>query len=426
MKVLNLAAEIEKLPARLLELLRESGRLAEERGQRLLLVGGAVRDLLLGSASFDMDLVVEGDALKLVEELVRRYPGRVVAHSRFGTARVQFGEFSLDFATARSETYSHPGALPKVKPDILEVDLFRRDFTVNTMALGLSPARWGDLIDRHGGREDLERRYIRILHPESFVDDATRIMRAIRYEQRLGFRLESDTARLLRRHRKMLDTISGDRLRREIELILREERPEQVLHRMAELGVLQQIHPSLKGNGWLAQKFPRVRGLVLPARERQTLYLSLLAYHLTPEEGEQLLSRLKAPRVTAQVVRDTLGIKSELALRVHSGLTPGALYRWLRPRRPLAVQANALAGSPLVRWQLELFLRRLSEVKPLLSGEGLKKLGVPSGPEMGRVRERRLDAWLARAAHTRGEEEALVHRWMRGFPGKRATDLAIS
>jgi tRNA nucleotidyltransferase (CCA-adding enzyme) len=219
MGALNLADEIERLPTGLLESLRLSGCLAEEQGERLFLVGGAVRDLLMGRASFDLDLAVEEDAIKLAEVLAHQVSGRLVVHSRFGTARVQLAEFRLDFAATRSETYSCPGVLPKVRPDTLEADLIRRDFTINAMALDLSPARWGELVDRYGGWEDLGWRFIRILHPGSFVDDATRIMRAIRYEQRLGFSLEPATARLLRRDRKMLDGISGDRLRREIELI---------------------------------------------------------------------------------------------------------------------------------------------------------------------------------------------------------------
>ncbi|MBM2831182.1 MAG: hypothetical protein HW414_234 [Dehalococcoidia bacterium] len=420
MVALNLAAEMERLPPEAREILRMVGSLVEESrlpSGRLFLVGGVVRDLLLGCPCLDIDIVGEGDALSLAEAVARRTHGRLVVHKRFGTATVRLGEFRFDFAAARSETYSHPGALPEVRSDTLKADLFRRDFTINAMAVDLTVSRWGTLIDYYGGLEDVRKRCIRVLHPGSFVDDATRILRAIRYEQRLGFRMETGTARLLRRDLKMLDTISGDRLRHEIELVLGEERPERILRRGAELGVLQQLHPSLKGNGWLALKFPLVRELAGSAKDMPALYLSLLVYHLTPEEGGQLLDRLKVPGAIRKVVRDALEIKSEVSRMSSSALAPGALYRWLHLRHPLAIRVNALAGAPMVRWYLELFLRQLSLVKPLLSGEDLMALGVPAGSEMGRLQEHLREERLEGRLKTRGDEEALVKKWIERKSG---------
>lgn len=422
----NLAAEMGGLPSELLELLRLAGRLAEGQGQRLFLVGGAVRDLLVGSAGLDIDLAVEGDAIKLAKALVLKIPGSLVVHGHFGTATLQLGRFRLDFAATRSETYSRPGALPAVSPGTLEADLARRDFTLNAMALDLGPARWGELVDLYGGWQDLKNRLIRVLHPRSFVDDATRIMRAVRYEQRLGFNLEPYTARLLRRDRKKLNTISGDRLRREIELIFREEYPEKVLSRAAGLGVLQQVHPSLKGNGWLGWKFLRVRGITLTGKERLPLYFSLLAYRLTPQEGEELLYRLKASKVTIRTVQDTLKIKAGLSALALPGITPSFLYEWLRPYHPLAVQANAVAGSPMVRRHLEIFLRRLSRAKPLLSGDDLINMGVPAGPGVGQALEKLLMARLDGGAKTKGEEEALVRHLVEGIGEDETTSPARS
>src|SRR4030043_511001 len=210
----NLSTQLEKyLPPPILALAKIAGREASELGLGLNLVGGVVRDLFLGRANFDFDLVVEGDAIELARKLAKDSQAKLTVHSRFGTAKITYPGFSLDLATARNETYSQPGALPTVKPGSLKDDLIRRDFSINAMALHLNPQRFGELIDLYKGKDDLEHRLIRILHPNSFIDDATRILRAIRYEQRLGFKLETETEKLLRRDVTMLDTISGDRIR---------------------------------------------------------------------------------------------------------------------------------------------------------------------------------------------------------------------
>ncbi|GAI02275.1 unnamed protein product, partial [marine sediment metagenome] len=219
--------------------------------------------------------------------------GKIITHPRFNTAKLQWRKWSVDLATARSETYAKPGALPSVKPGSLENDLSRRDFTINTMAVHLGPSHYGELIDLYGGIYDLEHKFIRILHEKSFTDDATRIWRGLRYEQRLDFYLEETTLKLLKRDIPMLDTISGDRIRHEVELVFKEELPEKILRRADELKVLPKLHPSLKGNGWLAKRFQQARELSHPNLPPVGLYLALLAYCLTDEENEQLISRLR-------------------------------------------------------------------------------------------------------------------------------------
>src|SRR4030042_6195240 len=261
----NLAFELEqRLPAESLNLIRAAGELASEQGLGLYLVGGAVRDLLLGRANFDLDLVVEGDAPKLASRLAQREGGEIVVHRRFGTAKFRYKKLSIDFVTARAETYAHPGALPTVRPGSIKDDLWRRDFTINAIAIHLDRDNFGTPLDPYGGEDDLENRLIRILHEKSFIDDATRMLRAIRYEQRFDFQLEPNTEELLRRDLGMLNTISGDRIRHELELILKEECPEKMLRRASELGVLKEIHSSLKGNGWLEERFQQARSTTHP------------------------------------------------------------------------------------------------------------------------------------------------------------------
>jgi tRNA nucleotidyltransferase (CCA-adding enzyme) len=408
----NLSTQLEKyLPQPILKLVKDAGEKADKLGQELYLVGGVVRDLFLDRANFDLDLVVEGDAIKLARELVKKSPAKLTVHSRFGTAKLDYPGFSLDLATARSETYSKPGALPTVKPGSLKDDLIRRDFSINAMALRLNPQRFGELIDLYDGKDDLELRLIRILHPNSFIDDATRILRAIRYEQRLGFKLEAKTEKLLRRDVAMLNTISGDRIRHELELILKEDCPELVFKRAGELGVLRQLHPSLKGNGQFSQKFERARQSY-KRTSLPSLYLCLLTYNLTDKENEEFTSRLNFPKNSAQAMRHTLQLKAQLHSLANPQLKPSDIYQSLHSYTTPAIQANALASeSPIASQHLQLYLAKLRYVKTLLSGEDLKRMGIPAGPQIGEILDALHKAKLNGELKTRRDEEKLVHSW---------------
>ena len=236
---------------------------------------------------------------------------------------------SADLATARAETYARPGALPTVKPGTIGDDLARRDFTVNAMAIELNPRHFGELIDPHGGRQDINKKLIRVLHDKSFTDDATRIWRALRYEQRLGFQIEPDTRRLIKRDIDMLETISGDRIRHELELVLKEELPEKALQRADELGVLAKLQPSLKGDDWLAETFALAREQCLPDAPHPQLYLALLCYRLTAGETDTLITYLRLPKATAQVLRDTLAIKAKMKELSTLGQAPSVIYELL-------------------------------------------------------------------------------------------------
>jgi len=407
----NLSSQLKKyLPPPILALAKIAGKEASELGQELYIVGGVVRDLFLGRANFDFDLVVEGDAIKLAQRFAKDSQARLTVHSRFGTAKLNYPGFSLDLATARSETYSQPGALPTVKPGSLKDDLIRRDFSINAMALHLNPKHFGELIDLYHGKDDLEHRLIRFLHPKSFIDDATRILRAIRYEQRLGFKLEVETEKLLRRDVAMLDTISGDRIRHELELILKEDEPERALRRSEELGVLSQILASLKGNGWLSEMFTKARQVDIRV-SLSTLYLCLLVYNLTEKENEEFISRLNFPKTLAKALNDTLKIKARLRKLAYPELKPSAIYDSLHGYSVPAIQANALASeSPIASQHLQLYLAKLRYVKSLLNGDDLKRMGIPPGPKIGEILGALHKAKLNGDVKTRRDEERLVHK----------------
>lgn len=419
----NISQYLESyLPPGILGLVRDIGETTVGGGERVYLVGGVVRDLILGqlnldhsavkfSTSLDLDLVVEGNAIALGRRIARIKNWGLRTHPRFGTAKLYQENFSLDLVTARSEVYDQPGALPRVKPGTIEDDLRRRDFTINAMAVCLSPDSFGELLDPHGGQGDSGRGLIRILHRGSFADDPTRILRALRYEKRLNFHLEQDTEALMQQHLHSLDTVTGERLWHELELILKEECPEKVLCRADELGVLQRIHPSLQGDSWLAERFGRVRKIGEQSPPRHEVYLALLAYRLTGEEVEGCIARLKMPGWATRAGRDMVRLSKSLSSLASAELRPSDIYRRLNRHLPHVIEAAAIASdSPIVQQRLDLYLKRLRHVKPELRGDDLQIMGVPPGRKMGQILRALQAAKLDQTVASREEEEALVRR----------------
>jgi len=405
---LDIKALLEKnLPPEVLEVLKDVGERARRYGREVYLVGGVVRDLFLGRENLDLDVVIEGDAIGLTKELAEKYRVRMVSHIRFGTAKLRFNSFALDVATARTESYGHPGALPTVRPGTILEDLKRRDFSINAMAVCLTLGRFGELFDPLGGKEDLDRRLVRVLHERSFIDDATRILRGIRYEQRLDFRFEEGTERLLRRDVKMLHTISGDRLRHELERTLEEGEPEKAFRRAGELGVLRELHPALKGDGWLVRMFRRARqGGTKPPAE---LYLCLLCYRLTEREAEQFLEHLNFPARMTKAVLDTVRLRQKTDELSSEGVKPSVVYKLLHGYDSTAIRANLLAAeSPLVKRHLQLYLSKLRYVRTLLDGVDLAVLGVPMGPATGEALNALRAAKLDGEVRTRRDEVEFV------------------
>jgi tRNA nucleotidyltransferase (CCA-adding enzyme) len=413
-EAINLYAKItEQLPVELVHFMQVAGEIAQSRRQKLYLVGGVVRDLLLKRANLDLDLVLEGDAVRLARELTDIKQGKIMTHPRFGTAKLQWSNWSVDLATARSETYPKPCVLPMVKPASIKDDLFRRDFTINTMAIELNPGHYGQLLDLYGGRYDLEHKLVRVLHDKSFIDDATRIWRGLRYEQRLNFQMEPTTLQLLKRDIAYLDAISGDRIRHELELILKEEYPEKVLHRADELEVLAKLHPSLKVGRWLSEKFKQARSFSSPDLPSVWLYLALLAYHLNVEENEQLVSYLRLPKSVAQTLRDAIDLKIRIESLAEPELPSSRIYSFLHSYSTPAVIANSLASDSLVaRQHIKLFLGKLRYIKPALSGEDLKRMGVAPGPSIKETLCLLLEARLDGKVTTRRDEVDLAKKWL--------------
>ena len=409
------------LPPRAFALLQDIAHRASQLNMPLYLVGGPVRDVLLGIPVGDLDVVVEGNASTLASVVATELQGQVTAYSQFGTATVRLEGHRFDLATARRETYTRPGALPKVTPSTIQEDLGRRDFSINAMAIALTGPRPGRLLDLCGGEVDLKHRLVRVLHPGSFVDDATRILRAVRYEQRLNFGLEEGTKGHLVEAVEggMLGTVSGDRMRRELDRIFREGRPHLAITRAGELGILKAIHPPL-GDGSAVEKLA-----ACDAGDSPSLYLAALSYPLTAEDGEAFIHRLRMPTRWARVVRDaiTVRLRSEDA---HTGgpcigapdLSPGQLSRLLDNFSHISIRANAtLTDSLQVKEALQYYLTVLRLVKTSLDGRDLIALGVAQGPQVGEVLRELKDARIEGRASSRGDEVRLTQEYLANREG---------
>lgn len=398
------------IPRRLLFLFRSIGREAQAAGVRAWAVGGSVRDLLLGRSAVDLDVTVEGDGIAFADRLAQALGGRVAAVSQFGTALVVLRGFKVDVATARSECYEIPGALPSVRPDGLRADLFRRDFTFNALALDLMPASFLRLVDPFGGVEDLRRGLVRVLHSRSFEDDPTRIYRAVRFERRFGRRLEPETERHLRAAVRggFLDRVTGERLRNEIQRVFGEPHLERAVWRLEELGVWRATHRALglsvPGRRALAH-LPRVLrsfpGAGDPAFLRWTAYFQVLLAHRGEREAQAVAKRLRLSRSEEKILRASgRGALSRLwglgtvppPSRIHAAL--GAL--------PAEVRVFlAAAAPPALGRRLRAYERRRARLRPLVTGEDLKRAGLPAGPAYRRILEELFAAQLDGKLRTR-------------------------
>jgi tRNA nucleotidyltransferase (CCA-adding enzyme) len=406
----NLSARISHgLPQRVVALLRRAGEEAAAADSNLYLVGGIVRDLILGRPGKDIDLMAEGDAMELAFKLARDIGSKLTVYRKFGTATFNLNDYRIDMATCRSEIYQQPGALPEVKAGSIKDDLFRRDFSVNAMAVNINPSHFGTLIDLYGGLSDLKAGTIRVLHDRSFQDDATRIMRAVRYEQRLGFQLEPKTEKLLRANLEMLDTISSERLRNELVLWLNEQQPEKILERAGKLGILKKLHPGLSWDHNLAVAFKRSASLP-PAEDRLALYFCLLAYRLDEVGLYELLQRLNLTGSKYDLLtHHAMQIKNSKAALMKPGLKNSELYSLLKGHPLAAVQANLYyPNHRLLRSRLGQYLNKLVKIRPHLNGAVLAELKIPEGPLMGRILDALLAARLDGQVKTRVQEEKLA------------------
>jgi tRNA nucleotidyltransferase (CCA-adding enzyme) len=375
---------------------------ASEPYDGVYLVGGTVRDILLGEPNFDVDIAVEGDAIGLARSVADALGGRVRAHSKFGTAVVVYGDAQrIDVVTARTEFYDAPAALPSVEHATIREDLFRRDFTINAMAVSLKGEDFGRLVDPFHGRRDLEAKTIRVLHNLSFIDDPTRIFRAIRYESRYGFRLDEHSQRLARGTIEMglVGDLSSARLRDELIALLEEGDAGASILRLAELGAGSAIHPHLAADEDAVELLERLRKLNERYRTgvpAWRLAFETLARRMPPDEIYDWLQRLKVQRRDAERIAWAVTVGPRLVERLRGDTPePAEIVALAEPYAPDApLFALALADPE----PLHEYFERLRDVRLEVSGADLAKLGVGESPQVGEIlaelRRRKLNGQL--------------------------------
>jgi tRNA nucleotidyltransferase (CCA-adding enzyme) len=386
-----------RLPESLRTQIAPARRLARREGTRLFLVCGAVRDALLGRPVVDVDLAVEGDAIAFARGLAKSTGGRLTAHERFGTARLELPDGThLDFARTRRETYETPAALPLVSPATIHEDLARRDFTINALALEIAPGTRTRLLDPFGGRRDLARGAIRMLHPRSPIDDPTRAFRAVRFATRFGFTIEPRTASWIRQAvaAGVFDRLSGERLRREIERIFSEERPADAMRTMAALGLPGAVSPALSGSAPVRARLSRVARLARSRPGRATWLAFLLAWaaDLDARSAEALAARLALDRESHAVLSSW---PAALAATPEDPAVARMSFDSL-----LAAAASAPDAATRRRFERVLDAPRVSLS---IGGRDLVREGVSPGPAIGRALARTLEA--RRAGQIAAEHE---------------------
>lgn len=394
---------------------------AQERGVNLYIVGGVVRDLLLQRPNLDLDFVVEGDAIQFAQGLINQFGGRMTSFRPFGTAkwRLREGELDraalgdplelpdhVDFATARSEFYEYPTALPTVYTGSIKLDLGRRDFTINTLAVQLSPVS-GRILDFYGGIPDLEAKRIRALHTLSFVDDPTRVLRAARFERRLGFSIEPRTAELIQTALPMLRRITGERIRNELTLLLKEPEPELSFTVLQQRGILTAIHPHF-------QLSDRAPALLMRARVAE------LFSTMTPIDPTDLLWHMllvDVPRLPDLLERLLLSgaltesVIATVKLIQHPPVEtqPSRVVSLLDGAPESALFAAWLIlDEPLARLAIQRYVETWRHIRPKTDGHTLRRLGVPPGPRYGAVLARLRTARLDGEITTDEQEDRLL------------------
>lgn len=417
---------IQRLPSKLMSILRTAGEAADEHGASIYCVGGFVRDLFMQVPNFDMDFVVEGEGEKVIRSLAHRLGGKERIHERFHTAVIMLPDGTkLDVATARTEYYEFPAALPTVEKSSIREDLYRRDFTINTLAICLNPDRFGNIIDFFGGRKDLEQGLIRILYNLSFVEDPTRILRAIRFEQRYGFTIEADTLRFAQDaiDRKLLGKLSYKRILQELILILGERDPAASLERMKEIGVWKYVLPEVDLEVISRTTLRRVPVVIAWWLERYhktnlktwMIYMMVLLSELKEDQVEDILHRYSLDLYSQQAVRESRMVPGIIQkLQPYNDLPPSYIYSLIGTWHPESVLYLLLSIRGEQIWEaVTRYLDARDRVRIEINGHHLKDMGLKPGPVysqiLGELYRYRLDGLVA----SKDEEVALVESWIK-------------
>ncbi len=414
----------ERLPKNILEILRQVGAVAAELKFQAYVVGGFVRDLLLRHENLDIDVVIEGDAIIFARLFAARYGARFREFQKFKTAVLIFPDgFKIDVATARTEYYEAPGALPIVEYSSIKMDLYRRDFSINTLALRLNPGEFGTLLDFFGAQRDLKEGRISLLHNLSFVEDPTRVFRAVRFEQRFKFRISKLTANLINNavRNNFFDRLSGARLFQELKLILQEENPIPAVARLAELDLLKAVHPRLAYDEAGRAMLERVQAvlswydlLFLEDHYQRWLvyFLGLVETFSSGELAEMLRGFNLSPKLAGALVQGKAAADQALLSLFRLGEpNRSQIYHLLAPlETEYLLYILAKSRQEASRRFISLFFTHLKKLKPELRGRDLVALGYQPGPLIKEMLERLLEARINEKVKSRKEEKDFIRR----------------
>jgi len=413
---------IKKLPQEIQDLLYLVSDIAAECNMQAYLVGGFVRDMLLGVKNLDLDITVEGDGIKFAEHIAKHTQSKFIRHSRFGTAAIILKHgLKIDIATARSETYPHPASLPVVKPGTIKEDLARRDFTINAMAASINKHNFGELIDIFGGQDDLRNKQIRILHDLSFVDDPTRVIRGIRFATRYSFKIEHKSVILMKQavKNKMLEKVQPQRLRDELILVLKENNPLKQIRQLEKIAGLSFIHlrnkithsewALLSSAGrqirWFVRNYPNRREL-----DAWLVYLIALfdgvnlnkikgicrSYVFRKGEEKRILSYKKISRKFITDLSD-------------SKIKPSRIFRLLEPLSyEVIILIKAKYTNCYLKKHIEDFFEIYNGMRIWASGHDLHGMGIKPGPDYQKIFTKVLNAKLNGIVKTKEEELSLI------------------
>ena len=416
----------ERLSSRLVQILKTIGKVASEIGYDAYVAGGFVRDLFLYRSNEDLDIVIEGDGILFAKKYASLSGARIHAYEKFGTAVIIFPDrFKIDVASARLEYYKFPAALPVVEMSSIKLDLFRRDFTINTLAVQLNPDKFGTLIDFFAAQKDIKEGVIRVLHNLSFVEDPSRVFRAIRFEQRFGFSVGKVTAGLIENAVKMnfFRRLSGRRVFAELRQVFEEENPTPAILRMQDYNLFTVIHPSLVLNNELKSLFSSVKTVLswydllffTESYIKWAVYFLALMSQFDMTTSEEICKRLElAPRYTTIFLKERLKAeKSLLWLERNQQLTNSTLYKELYGiKTEIILFMMAVTKHKKVKQSVSHFFTKLKYIRPSIRGKDLLKTGIEPGPIYREILQAVLDAKLNGKLKTQQDELNFVRRYV--------------
>jgi len=433
-EISNVRDRIETLlPMKIIKILKLIGKLAQEKSFNAFVVGGFARDLLSGVKNYDVDIVIEGDAIKFGKLLRGKTGGALVVHQKFGTCTLVLpwgtggiSRFKVDIATARKETYKHPAALPDVQFSLLKDDLYRRDFTINAMAVALNKNSFGQLIDFFNGQKDLNSKIIRSLHKKSFIDDPTRIFRAVRFEQRFNFKIEPHTQHLIKTavSADMFGRTEKQRIRDELILILKEENPLKAVRRMHQLHELRFIHPNLKMTDETQRLFKSVKklcawykktSLAKQVLEEWLICLIALIDSLSFSNAKDLCEKFVFKRNERQRILQAKRNCRKIVniLEKKSKIPPSLIYKKLKPLSCEAIiYIAAKTKTKRAESRIRNFILEYNKIKIHLRGQDLKNLGLKPGPQFKKILDKVLYAKIDGKIKTKKNELEEAKKWV--------------